>query len=251
MLNQSNRPPVIGITAYGRNGDQQYYQYANYVGAVRGAGGVPILLPPEETQIDTLVGLVDALLFTGGGDIDPSRYGGAGHSTIYRIDPTRDAFEIELARAAIAKNVPLLGICRGLQVLAIASGGCRLIPHVPDRFGEQVPHRVHQSQPTTHTVQLREQSKLAKMVNSQRTEVVSWHHQAVEKTPNGWRAVGYAADGLIEALEHEHHPWAVALQWHPEMSLPNDCSQALFKAFVAAGKLYSRCGVSQSALATC
>lgn len=228
--------PVIGITTYGRDEKQQFHLYAAYVDAVRRAGGIPILLPPGEQHPERLLQLVDGLIFTGGGDIDPACYEGDAHPTIYRIDPERDASELDLAKRAIRADLALMGICRGLQVLGVASGG-KLLPHVPDQFGDQILHREEQLCPTTHSVQVVPDSMLAEIVGATEMEIVSWHHQAVPTVPPGWRATAFAPDGVIEALEHEEHPWAIALQWHPELSAEQDpLQQRIFDAFISAAR---------------
>lgn len=235
-MTPSNQPPVIGITTYGRNDAGEYYLYASYIQTVRQAGGVPILLPPGEQQPDRLIQLVDGLIFTGGGDIDPVHYSGAAHPTIYKIDPERDAFELELARLAIQADIAVLGICRGLQVLSVASGG-QLLSHVPDTFGTSTLHREEQLCPARHAVDLVPTSQLAQIIGVPQVDVVSWHHQAVTTVPPGWQVAAYAPDGLIEAVEHSNHPWAIALQWHPELSSAEDpLQQRIFEAFVAAAQ---------------
>ncbi|MBD2462841.1 gamma-glutamyl-gamma-aminobutyrate hydrolase family protein [Oscillatoria sp. FACHB-1407] len=224
--------PLIGITTYGRNDLGEFHLYAAYVDAVRRAGGVPILLPPGEPNLDRLIERVDGLVFTGGGDIEPTHYDGDLHPKIYRLDSERDSFELALARRAIQADLPLLGICRGLQVLSVASGG-KLLPHVPDTFGTDVLHREEPLHPTKHPVAIAPQSLISKIVGVSEMEVVSWHHQAVPTVPPGWQATAYAPDGLIEALEHQDHPWAIALQWHPELSAATDpLQQRIFNAFV-------------------
>ncbi|MBE9178394.1 gamma-glutamyl-gamma-aminobutyrate hydrolase family protein [Oculatella sp. LEGE 06141] len=228
--------PVIGITTYGRNEAGEFCLWGTYIDAVRSAGGIPLLLPPGEPHLDQVLSRVDGLIFAGGGDIDPTHYGGEVHPTLYKLDAERDRFELALATAALQHDLPLLGICRGAQVLSVASGG-RLIPHVVDVFGNDVVHRVAQSQHTHHWVNVLPDSRIARIVGVTTMEIVSWHHQAVESAPPGWQAAAYAADGLIEALEHIHHPWAIALQWHPEMSASYDpLQQRIFHAFIAAAR---------------
>lgn len=232
-MTQSNQPPVIGITAFSRNETGSFCLFGTYVDAIRNAGGIPILLPPGETDCDRILQLIDGVVLTGGGDIDPTVYGGSSHPTIYKINSERDTFELTLAQLVLKTNKPVLGICRGLQVLSVASGG-RLIPHVPDQFGEAIAHRLDQFHSIEHKVQIVPQSRLAKILEATEVEIVSWHHQAVQSKPPGWQISAYAPDGLIEALEHETHPWAIALQWHPEMSLNDPAQQRIFAAFVAA-----------------
>lgn len=227
--------PLIGITTYGRNDQDQYHLYGYYVEAVRRAGGIPTLLPPGETACDRLFDRIDGLVLTGGGDIDPQRYSGPGHPMICRIDETRDEFEFTLAQLALQNTKPVLGICRGLQVLSVVAGVEKLVAHVPDVFGDRVPHRTAKKTGLEHRVALQPDSRLARVMGSTDIAVVSWHHQAVYAPPPQWVVVGQAEDGLIEAMEHSHHPWAIAVQWHPEMSPLDDPHQsALFRDFVQA-----------------
>ncbi len=226
--------PIIGITTYGRNAAAEFTLQAVYVDAVRRAGGIPILLPPGETRCDRILQLVDGLILAGGGDIDPAIYGGDSHPAIYSVDAERDEFELSLAETVMAEGFPVLGICRGMQVLGVVSGG-NLISHVPDRFGDDILHRLdNPRRPTSHTVEVNAQSRLAEVLKVTKTEVTSWHHQAVQSVSNGWSPVAFAPDGVIEAIEHQEHPWAVAVQWHPELSAHCPAQKSLFHALVEA-----------------
>jgi putative glutamine amidotransferase len=231
------KAPRIGITTYGRKEPFPFSLPSVYVDAVRAAGGVPVLLPPGETDPAMLLEPLDGLILPGGGDIDPTWYKGFSHPAIYSVDLERDAFELELARFALDNRMPLLGICRGLQILIVVCGGT-LIPHVPDEYVgiHRLDSEPGQRHPTEHIIQIAsEESRLAKITKKTKFRVVSWHHQAVRTVPSGWRVVAYSLeDGLIEAAEHQHHPWAIGLQWHPELS-PNDPEhQRIFQAFVEA-----------------
>lgn len=225
--------PLIGITTYSRNEEGRFCLPAAYVEAVRSAGGVPILLPPGEPRPERLLDCLDGLIFAGGGDIDPTHYGGQHHPTVYMVDPERDQFELHLAQIILERRVPVLGICRGSQVLNVASGG-DLIPHLSEEGDVLVKHRAAQRIPTEHTVQISPQSRLAEIVGETEVMVKSWHHQAVRKVAPGWRAVAWAPDGTVEALESEGHPWAFAVQWHPELSLESPAHQRIFQALVRA-----------------
>lgn len=237
------KPPLIGITTPlvefttpAQRETQLFCLRSDYVEAVRRAGGMPILLPPGEPEESTLLlERVDGLVFSGGGDIDPSIYNGEPHPTIYNIDVKRDRFELALSQLALSTDVPVLGICRGLEVLVVATGG-NLVPHLPDEFGEFVVHRMEQSIPSEHTVQIAPGSRLAQVIGTTETTIVSWHHQATRTVPLGWRIAAQAEDGVIEALEHKHHPWAIALQWHPELSLNDPQQQSIFRSFIAAAQ---------------
>ncbi|MFQ5769018.1 MAG: gamma-glutamyl-gamma-aminobutyrate hydrolase family protein, partial [bacterium] len=122
-MTKRNKQPIIGITTYGRDKSGNFYLHGKYVDAVRKAGGLPILLPPGETHIEQILNVVNGIIFAGGGDIEPSLYGGPPHPTISRVDSERDAFELPLARRVLHEDIPVLGICRGFQVLNVAAGG--------------------------------------------------------------------------------------------------------------------------------
>jgi putative glutamine amidotransferase len=229
------QPPLIGITTSGQRLTGNFSLPAVYADAVRQAGGRVILLPPGEPDPKFILDFVDGLVFSGGGDIDPATYNGSPHPSIYNVDSERDAFEITLARQVLATDIPVLGICRGLEVLVIASGG-DLVPHLPDEFGEAIAHRADQSRPIEHSVQIALDSRLATLTGVKDMTVVSWHHQATRIVPAEWRVAAWAVDGVIEALEYEHHPWALALQWHPELSINDPLQQGIFRDFVAAAQ---------------
>lgn len=230
--------PLIGITTSGKLLAGSFCLSGSYVEAVRSAGGIPILLPPGEPEEGaTLLEQVDGLIFSGGGDIDPTVYNGTLHPTIYNVDSERDRSEIPLAKLALSSDIPVLGICRGLEVLLVATGG-NLIPHLPEQFGEVVFHRAEQLRPIEHSVQIAPESRLANMIGATEVNVVSWHHQAAGIVPQEWRVTAQAADGVIEAIEHQHHPWAIALQWHPELSIKDPLQQRIFQAFIAAARTH-------------
>lgn len=230
---KSSVPPIIGITAHNQKETGTFYSPVGYANAVRRAGGVPILLPPGEPDPAILMKAVDGLVFTGGGDLDPATYKGRPHPLVYGVDSERDVAELALAKLALAADKPVLGICRGLEVLMVASGG-DLVQHIPDEFGETISHRQELLIPAEHSVQIFPDSQLASMIGTTKITVVSWHHQAVRTAPPGWRVVAQAPDGVIEALEHDNHPWGFALQWHPELSSADPLHLRIFEAFITA-----------------
>lgn len=234
----SSRPLLIGVSSYARDsGDPASFTLpCGYVDAVRLAGAVPLVLPPGEPDPAKLLDVVDGLVLAGGGDVSPSVYGGASHETIYSLSEERDRFEIDLAKAAVARrDVPVLCICRGLQVLNVARGGT-LHLHLPDIVGDDVLHRAPPRLPTKHRVRVEPHSRTAEILESTDVEVCSWHHQAVETLGEGLRAVAWAPDGVIEAVELEDHPWCVAVQWHPEMQIEDPTQQRLFAALIEASR---------------
>jgi putative glutamine amidotransferase len=207
-----------------------------YVTAVRRAGGLPLLLPVLEPEdVADVLATIDCLLLTGGGDIDPMTYGEAPAPEVYGVDPARDRFEIALFHAAVAAGVPVLGICRGAQVINVASGGT-LVQDLPT-IGA-IGHREidHPGQPV-HEVSLLSGSVLAGILGAAPAAVNSLHHQSVAILGNDLRTVAWSDDGTVEALESSVGDTVVAVQWHPEL-LPRDPRQAaLFSWLVGeAGK---------------
>jgi putative glutamine amidotransferase len=195
-----------------------------YVDGVRAGGGLPILLPPGEVRPAELLDAVDGLVFGGGGDLHPRHHDGDAHDTNYFVDAERDDFELELMRAALDRRIPILAICRGLQVLNVARGG-GLHAHLPDVLGDAVTHRVSQNEHAHHRVRLAPDSHLAELYGTSSLRVASWHHQAVSELGEGLRAVGWAEDGGIEALEDPTRPDLLAVQWHPELQLEAGSAQ--------------------------
>ena len=230
----SNHYPVIGITMYGKNPEGDYSLQSAYVNSIRSAGGIPILLPPGDANPQIILTKLDGLILAGGGDIEPQIYNGSHHETVYAVDHERDRFELTLAELALAQAMPILGICRGLQVLNVVSGG-DLIPHVPDYFGADTAHRHETEQKSSrHSVEVVANSKLAIALGVTNTEVTSWHHQAIRTVAPHWQVVATAPDGVIEAIEHIYHPWAIGVQWHPEMANGDTAQTRLFQALIKA-----------------
>lgn len=233
--------PVIGISSYGRDGDLPSFSLpCGYVDAVRAAGGVPLVLPPGQTDAERLLDLVDGLILAGGGDVGPEVYGGESHETIYMVSEERDEFEIALARGAFERpDLPVLCICRGIQVLNVALGGT-LYAHIPDDFGGQIPHRLPPRLPTRHPVRVDSETRLARALGATDVDTCSWHHQAVRQLGENLQPVAWAADGVVEAVEATGHRWCVGVQWHPEMQIGEAAQDRLFGAFVEAARQTGR-----------
>jgi putative glutamine amidotransferase len=230
--------PLIGISSYGRAGQRQTFSLpCEYVDVVRLAGGVPLMLPAVEGEVPEALEVIDALILPGGGDVDPAHYGGARHDANYGISPERDGFELSLARAALARrDLPVLCICRGMQLLNVALGG-DLISHIPDQYGTQVVHRHPDVQPVQHDVRIERTSRLARILESSEVMVHSFHHQAVGRLGRGLRAVAWSSDGVIEAVESDEHLFVVGVQWHPELgALSDERQRRLFDALIQHGK---------------
>lgn len=234
----SSHLPLIGVTSYPRTtttsiGARDVYPLpASYVDAVRAAGGAPLIFPPGDPDPARLLDIVDGVVLAGGGDIAPARYAGVHHDTIYGVSEERDAFEIALAEAALARpDKPLFCICRGMQLLNVALGG-DLHAHLPDLAAGKVEHRLPERLHTTHIATVAADSRLAGLLGSRELSVCSWHHQAIRTLAPRLRPVAWAEDGIIEAVELDSHPNWIAVQWHPEMQLDDPVQRRLFRAFV-------------------
>jgi putative glutamine amidotransferase len=228
--------PLIGISTYHRDGEARprFHLPTAYVDAVRLGGGAPVLLPPGDSHPARLLDRLDGLVLAGGGDLHPEVTGGAPHPASYAMCRERDDFEVALVGVALERELPLLAICRGTQVLNVALGG-DLVGHLPDAVGEAVSHRSSQEEPIRHGVELAADARLTEIYGSGALEVASWHHQAVSRPGRGLRPVAWAADGVIEALELEGAPWVLAVQWHPELDLHDGSPhRRLFEVFAGA-----------------
>jgi len=226
--------PLVGISSYGRAGERQTFSLpCEYVDVVRLAGGVPLVLPAVEGEIPEALDVVEALILPGGGDIDPAHYGGVRHEANYGISAERDGFEMALARVALARSLPVLCICRGMQLVNVALGG-DLVAHIPDHYGNGVIHRNEGLKPVQHDVRIEPGSRLAGLLAATELTVHSVHHQAVGRLGKGLRPVAWAPDGVIEAFESTQHPFLIGVQWHPELAALGDARQRrMFEALLA------------------
>ena len=225
--------PIIGLSTYGIAHADGFNIPAEYVQAVLRAGGLPLLLPPASFDaIERWLEKIQGLVLIGGGDIDPARYGAASHDTVYNLDADRDRCEFALARAALKNRMPLLAICRGMQVVNVVRGGT-LHRHLPEVFGESVAHRRPPRETTRHPVQVEADAHIVQAMGASQVTIVSWHHQAVGRLGKGLRPVAWAEDGVIEAMELDGNPNLLAVQWHPELSAAEDpTQQGLFDRLV-------------------
>ncbi len=228
---QSN-VPLIGLSTRPQDAEGRYALSARYVEFVRRAGGHPVLLPPGEPHFETLLKRLDGVILSGGGDIDPSLYGGFSHKEIYGVDIGRDQSEIFGVKYAIESRLPLLGICRGIQVINVALGGT-LMEHLPDHVGESVLHRFPEKKESIHLVRIAPGSFVQKIFGQEELDVPSCHHQAIHTLASPLKGVAYAPDRIIEAVEIPEHPFFIGVQWHPELS-DDPLQQKLFDAFIKA-----------------
>jgi putative glutamine amidotransferase len=209
-----------------------------YIRALEAAGALPVLIPlyQDVTLLDDLRGRLDGLLLTGGGDVDPREYDEPSHPKTERPDAARDRIELAITRDALQQEIPILGICRGMQLFNIARGGT-LIQDIPTQVRGAVDHdpRGDRSAFAMHRIAIEADSRLARIIGATSHTVNSYHHQAVAKPGAGVRVVARAEDGVAEAIELDDHAFALAVQFHPERLFEQDARLAnLFDAFVAA-----------------
>jgi putative glutamine amidotransferase len=230
------RKPLIGITMdhvrhFPKPGlDRSYLKlYPQYCKAVVAAGGTPLVIPilPEVTDVAPLLQIVQGVILVGGDDYPAEWYGKKPLPTDCALTPERAAFDLEFAKLVYATDLPVLGVCGGMQLTAIWAGGT-LVQHL----GEGV-HRDGKDAFTQHEVTLDPDSKFARLLGTTRFTVNSQHHQAVERIAGPLRAVGHAHDGVIEVMEFTDHPFRIGVQWHPERMPDDPLMQKLYRALVA------------------
>jgi len=230
--------PVIGITSYapervkwGVWEDPVIMVPASYVHAVEHAGGRPLVLPPSRDSVEETLEIVDGIIFSGGGDVDPGRYGADPHPATDAPRPERDDAELALLTAALERDLPVLAVCRGSQVLNVALGG-DLVQHLPERVGHE-DHRHTPGQFADHDVDVSPDSHLGSILG-ERAPVKSHHHQGYGRLGRGLVEVAWAEDGTVEGLEDPSKRFALGVLWHPEEGE----DFALFQALVEQAREY-------------
>jgi len=229
--------PLIGITTAHYEEEISTYSRQYYVDAVCQAGGVPVLLPvlTGQSVIDRYVGLVDGLVLTGGGDVGPSNFGEEPVRGTGKVYPERDQFEISLVGRSLERDIPVLGICRGIQVLNIAMGG-DIFQDLYTQVSTALEHRQKAPRDCAwHHVEVCRDSLLGRALGVEQIRVNSFHHQAVKRIAPGFKLCASARDGVIEGIENEGYRFALGVQWHPEAMAGSDPAAAkLFREFVSA-----------------
>lgn len=236
--------PLIGITAYTRawpdTGWPYDASYAQNARAVELAGGLPVLIP-SQVELETLREIyqrMDGILLPGGEDVDPLHYFQQAHESVKRLNPTRDRAELSLARWAVEDDLPMLGVCRGIQVLNVALGGT-LIQDIPSMRESKLTHDIEAGEPRSkrmHTVRVDSRSRLGELLDAEEVVVTSLHHQAIETLAPQARISALAPDGIVEAIELSGSRFILAVQWHPEDMLDDDGMRRIFAGFVESAK---------------
>ena len=211
--------PLIGITTYVTPAKWSYWELdaalipVEYVRAVERAGGRALLVPPSEDGVEETLGALDGLVFSGGSDLDPELYDQEPHEETFGIHEERDRAELALLEAALQRDMPVLAICRGSQVLNVARGG-DVVQHLPDVVGDEK-HKHTPGAFADHAVKVEAGTRLESLLGDQ-APVKSHHHQGIGRIGEGLRVAAHAEDGTVEAVEDPGRRFAVGVLWHPE-----------------------------------
>lgn len=250
--------PLVGIPGASRAPleppDELMYQVnANYTHALSAAGAAPVVVPLDlaEEALRAIFERLDGLCLAGGVDVDPACFAEERHPGLGQVDAARDEAELRLTHWALAAGMPLIGICRGIQVLNVAAGGS-LYQHLPAQRPASIQHsytlRQSPRQRPVHGVRVAAGSRLAGVLGVLELRTNSYHHQAVKRTAPGFVEVAWSEDGLVEGIELPQHPFALGVQWHPEGMYDSDAAaRRFFAGFVAACKEWAaRCHAAQA-----
>jgi putative glutamine amidotransferase len=231
--------PIIGISAgksFNNNQISQINLIENYFFAIKKAGGIPLIIPTglSELDLEQIIHNFDGIVISGGGDIETSRYQGRPDSRVSNVDPNRDNLEINLEKLTYKNQIPLLGICRGCQVINVAFGGS-LYSDIASQYQTTIRHdcfpgiaRDHEA----HSIEVQGNSHLEIVLSGNKLNVNSLHHQGIKLLGDNLLATAYAPDGIIEAIEIKNHPFLIGVQWHPEWMLSSPPMQNLFNEFI-------------------
>ncbi len=226
MADTDNAAPLIALAPNRK--------FHDYVTSLERAGARVLRLEPGSHAIGDVLHEVAGVVMPGGGDVDPARYGAAADPTFDPAEPGRDEYETEMIRRAIEQDVPMLAICRGVQILNVALGGS-LIQDIPTERPDALNHRITDPKwAIAHDVTVAEDSRLREILGSARRQVNSRHHQAIKAVASSLRVTAAASDGIVEAVELPGATFCVGVQWHPENFLEHGEFAPLFQAFVTA-----------------
>lgn len=237
--------PLIGISGSMKDSENQIFLVRSYMQVLLQAGGIPILLSPDMDvqSMEACLGQLDGLMLAGGCDVVPAHFGETPIPQLGETTPVRDTFELALLPMAMERKMPVLGICRGIQVMNVALGGT-LYQDLPAQYqATDEPLHTHQQQQPyeipTHAVRTVPDSLLNRLTGQEHLQVNSMHHQSVKAVAPSLCVSGRAPDGVVEALEHTELPFFLGVQWHPER-LADEASGRLFRGFVDAASAYRR-----------
>jgi putative glutamine amidotransferase len=229
--------PIVGITTYVESAAWGSWQLDAalipfmYVEALERAGARPLLVPPSEDGVEETLDALDGLLFSGGSDLDPETYGAEAHPQTTGVRELRDRAELTLLEGALVRDMPVLAVCRGSQVLNVARGG-DIVQHLPEVVGHEE-HRAVAGVFSDHPVRIDEQSRLGAVLGG-RVPVKSHHHQGIGRVGEGLREVAWADDGIVEGVEDPSRRFVLGVLWHPEAG----GDSRLFEALVAEARAY-------------
>ncbi|MBQ8162265.1 MAG: gamma-glutamyl-gamma-aminobutyrate hydrolase family protein [Clostridia bacterium] len=235
-MKQDSRP-LVGLVPLWDDEKQSIWMLPGYQEGIVAAGGTPVILPLTDSHevLSLLLDHLDGVLVTGGQDVDPARYGEEKRDTCGELCPARDAMEAFILGEALRRDMPVFGICRGLQMLNVFLGGT-LYQDIPTELHSTVQH--HGQKPydaPDHEVTLVEGEWLEKLLGKHRLPVNSYHHQGIREMAGDLCATAVAPDGLVEGVRSRHHRWVQAVQWHPEfMPVKDPDSSRIFQDFVCA-----------------
>lgn len=226
--------PYIGVLTLYNQEEEKFYMIKEYMEAIAEAGGIPVILPLTNNKaiISQLAGLFDGFLFTGGEDIQPALYSEKETFSGNLYNPKRDEMESLLLRQILVRNKPLLGICRGHQLLNVVLGGNLYQDLAAERKSHVLHHQKDKKSDGVHSVSLVKGEPLAKLLREEEIEVNSLHHQAVKEISKLLKPMAYSEDGLVEAAYEPSKKFVWSVQWHPELTIEWDSSQKIFRAFI-------------------
>lgn len=235
--------PLIGLTTYRNLNSYSHPQISiaeAYTRAVSSAGGLPVAVPLGlgEADLEGLLTRLEGIIFTGGGDVEPQRYGSSPHPLVDAVDADRDRVELFLLEQTLRRRLPFLGICRGLQVLNVGLGGT-LYEDILDQHAGAMQHQYSPDWPRdylAHTVKICRGTLLSLIIGRDVVGVNSLHHQGIRRLADGLAPTAYAPDGLVEAVELHDYSFGLAVQWHPEWLTMHQPMQMVFSNFIQAAE---------------
>lgn len=233
--------PIIGVVPSINEKTKHYYINIENTEAIILAGGCPLILPytAYEDDIRQLVNKIDGLYITGGNDVDPEYFNEAPHEKLGEVNPIRDAFELKLLTCILPVNKPVLGVCKGMQMINTVLGG-DLYQDITSQVKTKLIQHSQKSQMIypSHAIHIKEETKLHLITSKTKMRVNSYHHQAVRRLGRNLIISGESDDGIIEAIESTAHPFVIGLQWHPECMVrgEDNSSKKIYESFIAACK---------------